>query len=276
MDTSGTNLGGPKTASTRPDQYTKEELASILKFGAANIFNNAADQTKLEEMDLDDLLNKAEAYDTSVAPSGTSLGGEAFLNQFAVRDVKSDLTSWDDIIPADQRPEIDRSIKIELDSESRRSSNLPSGAYHGLDEATSQLADGRKKAAPRRSEAQRAVDMSDRDMRVLIRGLQRFGDIRHRYDAIVKDAKLESKNRTIILDTVDELIQTCRDAIVAKQDLIQSRKAAGDEVPTAMKNKAVLVNFKGISSINAETVVQRADQLKILHTCACSLVRVPD
>jgi hypothetical protein len=36
MDTSGKNLGQAQSA-TRPENYTKEELASILKFGAANI-----------------------------------------------------------------------------------------------------------------------------------------------------------------------------------------------------------------------------------------------
>ena len=54
MDTSGTNLG-QVTSSTRPDNYTKEELASILKFGAANIFKQDSGQSKLEEMDLDDV-----------------------------------------------------------------------------------------------------------------------------------------------------------------------------------------------------------------------------
>jgi chromodomain-helicase-DNA-binding protein 1 len=76
MDTSGTNLGQVQS-STRPENYTKEELASILKFGAANIFKQDANgQSKLEEMDLDDVINKAEAYETATAPTGTSLGGE--------------------------------------------------------------------------------------------------------------------------------------------------------------------------------------------------------
>jgi chromodomain-helicase-DNA-binding protein 1 len=287
MDTSGTNLG-QVTPSTRPDNYTKEELAQILKFGAANIFKQDAGQSKLEEMDLDDVINKAEAYETATAPTGTSLGGEEFLNQFAVQDVKADMTSWDEIIPVEARAQIDeerRKEDLAVQNQQRRAAaQLPPGTYHGADGApgsresspqSPKVKAEKKKAAPaRKSDAQRSMELKERDLRVLVRGLQRFGDIRHRYDAIVKDARLENKNRTIITQTIDDLLKTCRDAIEAKQDLLESRKAAGDEITVAMKNKAVLVTFKSISNINAETVIQRAEELKIVHQCEFVSLRI--
>lgn len=281
MDTSGTSLG--QTAiSSRPDNYTKEELASILKFGAANIFNQSADQSKLEEMDLDDVINKAEAYETDAAPTGTSLGGEAFLNQFAVQDVKADMTSWEDIIPAEARiaVEIEMKVKEEAAQSSRRAAaQLPPWTYQGGDglhgDRGSSPADSKSKgevqkkpsAAARKTDAQRSMELKERDLRILVRALQRFGDIRHRYDAIVSDAKLQAKNRTVIIQTIDDLLKACRDAITSKQELLESMKAAGDEISVAMKNKAVLITFQTISNINAETVINRADELKTLHQC---------
>ncbi|KAI5476979.1 ATP-dependent DNA helicase Hrp3 [Pseudohyphozyma bogoriensis] len=272
MDTSGTNLG--QVASTKPENYTKEELASILKFGAANIFKSDG-QAKLEEMDLDDVINKAEAYDTTTAPTGTSLGGEEFLNQFAVQDVKADMTSWEDIIPAEARAEVEAQIKKEEEaiiSSRRAAAQLPAGTYQGHDGAPNSRESSpheiKKEGKPkgsRKTDAQRSMELKERDLRVLVRGLQRFGDIRHRYDAIVKDARLENKNRAIITQTVDDLIKACRKAIREKDEIIESRKAAGEEVTVGMKNKAPLVTFQSVANINAETVIQRADELKVLH-----------
>lgn len=273
MDTSGTNLGEKKATSSKPDQYSKDELAAILKFGASNLFASTVDQTKLEEMDLDDVINKAEAYETDNAPTGTSLGGEGFLNQFAVQDVKADLTTWADIIPQADRAEMEAARALEFKPEEdfdmrRAATRLPSGAYHrdGIGRDTLASADARFDIKPkitiRRTEEQRAVDLTDRDIRTLIRGLQHFGDIRYRYDAIVKDARLESKNRTVIMKVVDELLVKCRSALEARKLEDGQSRASGEGAP--VKAKAVLVTYKGVDKINAETVVQRVDELKVL------------
>ncbi|BGP17107.1 ATP-dependent DNA helicase Hrp3 [Rhodosporidiobolus nylandii] len=281
MDTSGKNIGENRTAATKPENYTREELSSILKFGAANIFNRAeGDQAKLEEMDLDEVINKAEEFETATAPTGTSLGGEEFLNQFAVQDVKADMTSWEDIIPAEDRER----IKVELaeeekkaDSTRRAAANVAAGAYKGADggprerSSTPDSASGRgekkkKPAAPRKTAEGRALDLKERDLRNLVRGLQRFGDIRHRYDAIVKEAKLESKNRAIITTAVDDLLKKCREGVKQKHEKLDSMRDAGEDIPAKVKNQAVLIEFRGVDKINAETVVTRADELKVLHS----------
>jgi chromodomain-helicase-DNA-binding protein 1 len=107
MDTSGANLGG-QSAITKPNEnFSKDELDAILKFGAMNMYktDDTQQNQKLEQMDLDDILNKAENHETEATAEavGASLGGEGFLSQFAaIQDVKNDL-SWDDIIPLDER-----------------------------------------------------------------------------------------------------------------------------------------------------------------------------
>src|ERR1700761_7467288 len=65
---------------------------------------------KLDEMDLDDILNRAEDHETmaQAAETGASLGGEGFLETFAnVSDIKNDM-SWEDIIPLEERQKFDK------------------------------------------------------------------------------------------------------------------------------------------------------------------------
>ncbi|GAA5936558.1 uncharacterized protein JCM15063_001921 [Sporobolomyces koalae] len=271
MDTSGKNLG--QVAPTRPENYTKEELSSILKFGAANIFKSDGAQAKLEELDLDDVINKAEAYDTATAPTGTSLGGEDFLNQFAVQDVKADMTDWDDIIPAEDRARVTAQLaeqEAKEQSTRRAAAQIAPGTYKGGDMAPrsrdSSPQAASKAAAPRKSADQRAMALNDRNIRTLVRGLNCFGDIRHRYDPIIKEARLENKNRTVVTQTVDDLLKICREAIQAKEDDLDRRQQAGEEISIKVRNHAVLVTFRGVDKINAETLVQRYEELKILHS----------
>lgn len=273
MDTSGKNLG--QVAPTKPENYTKEELSSILKFGAANIFKSDGAQKKLEELDLDDVINKAEAYDTATAPTGTSLGGEEFLNQFAVQDVKADMTDWDDIIPAEDRAKVKAELaeqEAREQSTRRAAAQVAPGTYKGGDVAprsrsSSPQASSSKAAAPRKSADQRALDLNERNIRTLVRGLTCFGDIRHRYDPIIKEARLENKNRVVVTQTVDDLLKLCREKIKEKEDDLDRRQEAGEEISTKERNHAVLVTFRGVEKINAETLVQRCEELKILHSC---------
>lgn len=96
-------------------------------------------------MDLDDILTKADAFDTeaSAQPGGTSLGGEGFLSQFAaIQDVKNDLgddLSWDDIIPVDERVKMDEEESRALQAAEtaaanrKRAAARPPGTYEGMD-----------------------------------------------------------------------------------------------------------------------------------------------
>ena len=96
-------------------------------------------------MDLDDILTKADAFDTeaSAQPGGTSLGGEGFLSQFAaIQDVKNDMDddlSWDDIIPVEERVKMDEEESRALQAAEtaaanrKRAAARPPGTYEGMD-----------------------------------------------------------------------------------------------------------------------------------------------
>lgn len=148
-------------------------------------------------MDLDDILNRAEDHETTTGPDGgASLGGEGFLASFAaVSDVKNDM-SWEEIIPLEER------IRFEKEEEERRIVEMAEMAeqsrerkravapvsYEGMDVDQPPSAPSKKPKAPapvRKSASQKAMELKERDIRVLVRSLQRWGDVRQRYDTIV-------------------------------------------------------------------------------------------
>ncbi|KAF8303411.1 hypothetical protein DL93DRAFT_2173004 [Clavulina sp. PMI_390] len=280
MDTSGAHIDSKnKKEKVEPD---REELTAILKYGAQNMFKadeNALNKN-LAEMDLDDILNKAEEHETVGGENAgaTSLGGEGFLNQMAqVTDVKADL-SWDEIIPLEDRErweeEEAEQKRKEAEEEAaretagrKRAAAMQPGAYEGMDgvEPAPPAPAPKKPKGPapmRKTAAQKAVELKERDLRVLVRSLQRWGDIRTRYAEIAKEAKLEDKNQPTIIETCDEIIETCEDALKEHRD---ARQRAATDGSTGPKSKAVLVSFRNVSGINAETVVSRFYELRILY-----------
>lgn len=270
-------------------EYSREELGAILKFGASSIFTKSEDElAKMEEMDLDDVMNKAEAYETATAPTGTSLGGEEFLQQFAVQDVKADMTSWDDIIPLEDRERMTAEEKERKAAEAaaaaateqrrRAAAQLATGHYaggdgekeaHDEDDHDNHEPSHGKPKKPTKTAAQRSVEIKEKDIRSLVRAIQKFGDIRYRFDVVVKDAKLENKNRTVVLQAVDELLNDCRQALVAEENARKARIQAGEDI-SKEKIKATLITHKGVSGINAETTTGRVAELRNLHQCTNS------
>lgn len=158
--------------------------------------DDSTQSKKLDDMDLDDILNRAEAHETMTQDGGTSLGGEAFLTSFAaVSDVKNDM-NWEDIIPLDERQkfesEEDQRKAEELaaqESESNRKRTHAQVSYEGMDvDHPPSNSAAKKPKVPgiqRKSASQKAMELKERDVRVLIRSLQRWGDIRQRYEVIV-------------------------------------------------------------------------------------------
>jgi chromodomain-helicase-DNA-binding protein 1 len=147
-------------------------------------------------MDLDDILNRAEDHETlaQAAETGASLGGEGFLQQFAaVSDIKNDM-SWEDIIPLEERQKYEEmeaaARNEELLNQSRKRTTTVN--YEGMDgehpaaSSSKPTKKATKPSAPRKTAAQRSMELKERDVRVLIRSLQRWGDIRVRYDTIVR------------------------------------------------------------------------------------------
>jgi len=234
MDTSQAHLSSKAQVkdTSKPDNLSKDELTAVLKYGAQKMYvpislsltfplflmthfvfllalpyrfekDDTQQSKKLDEMDLDEILTRAEDHETLAAQGdgGTSLGGEGFLAQFAaVSDVKNDM-NWEDIIPLEERQrfEQDESERKaeEMAQESardRKRSHAPV-SYEGMDvdlpAGSTSTPSPKKPKTPgpqRKTASQKAMELKERDVRVLIRSLQRWGDILQRYDTIVRSS----------------------------------------------------------------------------------------
>ncbi|KAJ3936533.1 MAG: SNF2 family N-terminal domain-containing protein [Lentinula lateritia] len=278
MDTSQAHLSSKAKEPTKAENLSKDELTAVLKYGAQKMFDKDDSQQtqKLDEMDLDAVLAHAEDHETMAAggDGGTSLGGEGFLAQFAaVSDVKNDM-NWEDIIPLEERQKFDKeedqrkAEELAAEESRDRKRTHAQVSYEGMDvDHPAAAAAPKKPKVPgpmRKSASQKAMELKERDVRVLIRSLQRWGDIRLRYDIIVTESKLQDKNKGMILDVSDEIIQICEDAVKENEDQKRSKMASGESLTNAQKAKAVLVTCRGVGNINAETVISRHKDLRIL------------
>ncbi|KAI3482317.1 hypothetical protein L1887_55078 [Cichorium endivia] len=284
MDTSGTNFA-PKGSAKNQPQFSKEELGAILKFGAQNMFkseNEDGQQKKLDEMDLDDILSHAEAHETEAGPHG-KLGGWPGVSSSRLHRCRTSrpTSAGDDIIPLEERQKVEEEERKkgrrgggrrgQLVATTRRRPVAP-GAYdngEGDDRATSPGAG--KDAASKRScktAAQRSVEMKERDLRVLIRGIQRWGDIRYKTDPIIKEGKLQDQESPGALPDLGRARQDVRGRRGRAQRLHEGQAGTrrGDLVGAAPEGRAHL--------LPRHHRHQRRDGCSsATTTCACSLRR---
>ena len=68
----------------------------------------------------------------------------------------------------------------------------------------------------------------------------------------------------MIIDTADEIVNICEAEVERNNAEKRARVAAGEQLTNAQKSKAVLVSYKGVGNINAETVLTRYRDLRIL------------
>jgi chromodomain-helicase-DNA-binding protein 1 len=102
MDTSGESVmvKQKKNAAATTSGMSREELEVVLKFGAQNLFkkhdeNVKSAETKMEEMNLDDILARAEHNNDGGDPEDMGAdGGAAFLEQWKVEDIGVSKLGW--------------------------------------------------------------------------------------------------------------------------------------------------------------------------------------
>lgn len=68
----------------------------------------------------------------------------------------------------------------------------------------------------------------------------------------------------MIIETADDIIDLCSRAVEENNAEKRARIAAGETLTNAQKSKAVLVTYRNVGNINAETVLSRHRDLQIL------------
>ncbi|KAI7847045.1 SNF2 family N-terminal domain-containing protein [Circinella umbellata] len=307
MDTSGLSLLPDNALTTaagkiRQLPFNKDEMSAILKFGAQNMFqgneNNPVE--KLNDMDLDDILARAEHTETNVEEDSTALGSEDFLAQFKISDyggTANDL-SWDEIIPNGERQanEEQKVIEHELSlferaakknrrtyrenamddfSEEEEESDLTGGKQprkRRRKTATTTGTNNSKKKKTSNGTTNPSDDISEKDLRAMIRALLKWGDVENRYDEAVRDTDLEHKDKKLILEICEDLVNACKSKISEQLQLAttSTQPSMVDEETMLRevrhtKQKAILFTWRGIQSVNAGQVLQRHHDMKVLR-----------
>lgn len=246
------------------DGLSTNELSEILKFGASTMFKANDNQKKLEALDLDDVLEHAEDHDTTGEVGGASMGGEEFLKQFEVTDYKADVT-WDDIIPAEERARIKQLEKERQDA--RFLEDQKNGALgRKRTQTNNQFVDnlppepGRKLPTKRGNPRERGP--TEKEFRHIYRAILKFGHPDHRWDAVMAEADVLELNQDKVKEAVDKLFRTCKQGV---RDLEAREKANISNSVTKKPKKALLLEINGVKNVNAETFLQRAHDLHVLH-----------
>ena len=75
----------------------------------------------------------------------------------------------------------------------------------------------------------------------------------------------------MITDVADDIVEICTQAVEESSATKRAKMDAGETLTNAQKSRAVLVTYKNVGNINAETVVSRNRDLKLLHTLLCDM-----
>ncbi|RCH93839.1 hypothetical protein CU098_000357, partial [Rhizopus stolonifer] len=261
MDTSGYSLLAEhslKTASgkNRELPFQNQELSAILKFGAKNMFQSNEANEQLNDMDLDDILARAEQTETMNENDGsTALGSEDFLAQFKITDYGAMYS---------------RAAK------KGRVTYNESQADEGADEESEQVKETKKRkrasgSSSTSNKRRQTVDITERDRRAVVRAVLKYGDIESRLEEVVSDFDLAAKNKESVVDLYLDLISECKAKV--REQVLESKKIPhGRSIPYSellkelrhTKQKAILFTWKDIQSVNAGQVLQRHHDMKIL------------
>ncbi|KAK4508468.1 hypothetical protein PRZ48_002207 [Zasmidium cellare] len=278
-----------------PGHSSSDDISRILKKRGQRMFEQSGNQRKLEELDIDAVLENAEEHKTEQPEGMTTDGGEEFLRSFEYTDVKIDL-EWDDIIPKHELEKIKEEERKKKEQE-----------Y--LDDLIEQNAPRKRKAANDDGREQRAAKKRARDMmpaeeidsgddesdhgadpkrplgekecRHLIRAYERFGAIEEKEEEIIKEARLTGRDPQVVRDTLKEIIDTAIRLQKEHADHLAEIERTTNKAVTKKEKKAVLFDFRGVKRLNAQTLTERPEEMRMVRTVVNSIsdwrnFRVPE
>ena len=273
----------PNSKNTKFEPNTGE-LSQILKFGAGNMFKASDNQKKLEDLNLDEVLNHAEDHVTTPELGESNLGSEEFLKQFEVTDYKADI-EWDDIIPQEELSKLKDDEKKKADEVylqqqielySKRKATMT--RYENGSEFEDEEDDRRS----RKSRAPNDHQLSEKEVRGIYKSILKFGDLTGKWDLLVEDGSISNKNPVLIKHAYNEIISISK-KLVKEEEIRRSRvideleKSREDKSKESTPNetslwlakkkekKAVLFEFHGVKNINAELVLSRPLDMNLLR-----------
>jgi chromodomain-helicase-DNA-binding protein 1 len=276
MDTTGRNafqnLNNTTSSSTTNDNrpLTKEELNTIIKFGAEDLFkeNQTNEEGTIEEesqkIDIDEILRRAETRqddDSSIRNSS-----EGLLSQFKIANIQTmedDIIepttiitkkSWKDIIPESERQKFDDECLAEL------TAVLPPRSRKRVElfNSTSELDNNNN------TNRHLLNEFTTNEIRRFIKSFKKFSNPIHRLDLITIDAQLEDKSQQDIEELAKYIYNQCLSAVEQHTKELSPIPSSKDEQTTTNQREKIPTIRLNNVSINALQLINSVKDLECL------------
>ncbi|PNY24508.1 Chromo domain-containing protein 1 [Tolypocladium capitatum] len=259
---------------------SSEDIQMVLKMRSSKMFEQSGNQERLEQLDIDSILENAEVTKTKVDDKiNLSSGGIDWDNFMQITDVKVDDINldWDQIIPAGKLAEIkaDEEKKQHEDYVAKLAAeNAPRRATIKSRSKENDRADRLKKRQreqQQEEEEQRALladpkrPLNDKEQRNLIKAYFRFGSMDDRSDDIIQEAKLAERDPEFVKSVLDDFIKAAKQAVDENNSKLADEEQKTGKMLTKKDRKAVLMDFGELKKVNAETAIERPQQLQLLR-----------
>jgi chromodomain-helicase-DNA-binding protein 1 len=264
---------------------TADDIQMILKMRSQNLFEQSDNQKKLEQLDIDSILENAEVTKTDTNDKmNLSTGGIDWDNWMQFTDVKVDdlALDWDQIIPAEHLASIkeeeekkkhEEYLAKTVEENAPRKATLKASKKNTESDRADRLAKKRQreKEEEEELEEQKALmadprrPLNEKETRNLVRAFLRFGYFEDREDELVQDARLGDRDRDFLRSILEDLMASSREAIDSNNNRVREEEQRAGKPLAKKDKKAVLVDLGEVRKINAETVVERPTQLKLLR-----------
>lgn len=257
MDTTGKTIlskgtGGSTSTPNATTPFNKEELAQILKFGAEELFKETENPEEEPQVDIDDILRRAETREEAPSSAGDELLSAFKVASFNFNEDDVDASAakkepdknWDDIIPESDRAKIEEEEKKKEEAEMFLPPRSRKGAKEqqendqdsGEEYDPSRAEDGdesdgdrpkRKAVRNRTTHKDAPKGFSEGDIRRFIKSYKKFPAPMQRLESIQIDAELQDKNITDLKKLADDLQNGCEKSV--KEHLEKLTKEALSE-----------------------------------------------
>lgn len=261
------------------EPVSSDDISRILKRRGQKMFEQSGNQKKLEELDIDAVLENAEVHNTEQGGGITASGGADFLKSFEYTDVKLDL-EWDEIIPKEQLEQIKAEEKRKEEKvylEAAIAESQPRKRKAPTEDSREQRA-AKKRARDLAAEAAADIDsdaessterdpkrpLNEKEVRNLIRAHEKFGSIDDRQEELVKEARLVGRDIDLLKATLHEVISTSERLLQEEVDRVHNLERESNKPVTKKDKKAVLFDFRGVKRLNAETLTERPVEMRML------------
>ena len=259
-----------------------DDISRILKRRGQKMFEQSGNQAKLEQLDIDSVLENAELHQTEQAEGIQADGGEEFLKAFDFVDIKVDDLTWDDIIPKDQLAEIKEEEKRKADerylaevieqNKPRNKRNAPSGEGDSREERKAKkvakahvsVDDGDGESDSKSSGQDPKRPLAEKEYRHLLRAFLRYGDLDDHEEEAMREARLVGRDMGAVRAALREITDTAASLVREDMARLEALEHTG-KTPTKKEKKAVLFDLHGVRRLNAYTIVERPDEMRILR-----------